>query len=701
MTIWERMRRWSLRAGMIWSVRQPGVPYMVHLPYGGVGAARKTEDYLQAYGTIGWLFAVVSRIAAGVSDAEWRLERPGAGSSEITDHPLLTLLADANPFWTGQELIEYTQMWVDLAGEAFWVVNRGGRGWPEEIWPVPPNRMRVVASKGAYLTGYVYEFEGERVPLAVDRVIHFRLPNPYNMYRGLGPVQAMAVDLDSESYAAQWNKNFFLNSARPDGVLQIEGTVTDEEYQRLRSEWSQHHQGVGQAHRVAILEGGMSYKQIQLSQQEMSFIEQRKLNRDAILGVYGMPLSVLGISETVNRANAESGEYVFARWVLRPRLQRIKHKLNETLVPMFGSGLRLGYADPTPENREESRLAAESGLRTGYMTVNEARGRMDLDPLADGNIFLWWLAVMPTPVASLGSGRVSGQPPGGDGPSADGEEGEGKEAPTPGPSPKGRGEEAPGVVRGLGEAAKERLGGLWLRRLPGREGRFKRVMLGYWERQAVAMLEALGEEAPPAPQRGEKVGEKVLEGFDWALWLRELVAVLGPVVRATVEEGAEGAIEDYGLGIAFDVDNPRVQLWMGQHLDKSTLIVEETTREDIRGILAEAEAEGASIDEMTRRIKGYYDNIDYRAERVARTETVSASNHGAFESYHQAGVREKEWWAALDERTRERHLAAHGEVVPIEAPFVATGEEMMYPGDDAGSAGNVINCQCTVLPVVE
>ena len=65
-------------------------------------------------------------------------------------------------------------------------------------------------------------------------------------------------------------------------MLEIEGTVTDEEYERLRLQWGQHHQGVDRAHRVAILEGGMAYKQVQLSQQDMAFIDQRKLNRDAI-----------------------------------------------------------------------------------------------------------------------------------------------------------------------------------------------------------------------------------------------------------------------------------------------------------------------------------------------------------------------------------------------------------------------------------
>jgi uncharacterized protein with gpF-like domain len=62
-------------------------------------------------------------------------------------------------------------------------------------------------------------------------------------------------------------------------------------------------------------------------------------------------------------------------------------------------------------------------------------------------------------------------------------------------------------------------------------------------------------------------------------------------------------------------------------------------------------------------------------------------------------VQEKEWLSAIDERTRDAHVAANGQVVPVEEPFIVDGEELMCPGDSGAgvSAGNVINCRCTMV----
>jgi uncharacterized protein with gpF-like domain len=64
----------------------------------------------------------------------------------------------------------------------------------------------------------------------------------------------------------------------------------------------------------------------------------------------------------------------------------------------------------------------------------------------------------------------------------------------------------------------------------------------------------------------------------------------------------------------------------------------------------------------------------------------------------------KEWVSAMDDRVRSPengsefdHVAAHGEVVGLHEPFTRTGEALMHPGDSAGSAGNVIQCRCTMV----
>jgi hypothetical protein len=129
----------------------------------------------------------------------------------------------------------------------------------------------------------------------------------------------------------------------------------------------------------------------------MDFHALRLLNRDNILGVFGMPLSIMGITENVNRANAESGEYVFARWIVTPRLKRLQGKLNEQFLPMFPNtkNLVLLPEDVVPQTIEQKQLLAESGIRAGYMTINEAREIQGLDAIPAGDVLMTSLSMVP------------------------------------------------------------------------------------------------------------------------------------------------------------------------------------------------------------------------------------------------------------------------------------------------------------------
>jgi hypothetical protein len=64
---------------------------------------------------------------------------------------------------------------------------------------------------------------------------------------------------------------------------------------------------------------------------------------------------------------------------------------------------------------------------------------------------------------------------------------------------------------------------------------------------------------------------------------------------------------------------------------------------------------------------------------------------------------DKVWISALDERTRQgkfNHLEMNQKRVPLDKPFNVSGEKLMFPGDPKGSAGNVVNCRCSVAQVV-
>ncbi len=365
-----------------------------------------SHDYLGAYSSIGWWHAVNFRIALGLSEVKWTLfdttnkEHP----EQIYSHRILDLLHLMNPFQTSEEVIALDSIYMENLGESFWALNYNALGEPSEIVLPYPQKMSVVpAREFPFVKGYVYGVGANAVPFTLDEIIHFKFPNPSNQYRGLGQAQAIGVNLSAQTNADKWVNQFFYNSARPDGVLSFDYNLSDEQFDKLQKQWGEKYQGVNKAHKIALLEGGGKYTQIQNTVKDMDFPNLQLKNRDIILGVEGMPLSVMGITENVNKANSEAGDYTFARWIVKPRLDWKRAKLQEQLIPKFknSENLLLEYEEVVPETIDQKKELAESGMRAGYLTINEARKLRGLDPLDNGNVLLIPLNLLPTKPESL------------------------------------------------------------------------------------------------------------------------------------------------------------------------------------------------------------------------------------------------------------------------------------------------------------
>lgn len=131
--------------------------------------------------------------------------------------------------------------------------------------------------------------------------------------------------------------------------------------------------------------------------------------------------------------------------------------------------------------------------------------------------------------------------------------------------------------------------------------------------------------------------------------------------------------------------------------------VTETTRQQIVNQITAGQNAGDGIAAIAKRIS---DNVGIisrqRGALIARTETHGAANYGADGAARATGLNlRKEWVAAEDERTRVEHAEADGQIVDMDQAFEVGGEMLMYPGDPAGSAGNIINCRCAVSHIVD
>ena len=316
------------------------------------------ERAYDAFGAVGTLFAIVSQISNAFASTEWHLYRKTSvrdkrRRTEVMNHGFMTVWDRPNKFYTGRFFRETCQQHLDLVGETIIILYRVGN-IILEMWPVRPDRMQPVKDPEEYMIGWIYEGpDGEKVPLELDDVIQIKYPNPSDPYRGMGPVQTVLADIDAARYSAEWNRNFFINGARPGGIIEVDYRMSNTEFTEFLQRWRQQHQGVANAHRVAVLENA-KWVDTNFSMSDMQFIELRNLPRELIREAFAFPKPMLGTVDDVNRANAEAGREIMAENQTIPRLSRWKDIINNFLLPQFANGkaLELDHDDPTPVNHE-------------------------------------------------------------------------------------------------------------------------------------------------------------------------------------------------------------------------------------------------------------------------------------------------------------------------------------------------------------
>lgn len=338
---------------------------------GGYLASSEMISFMEVYSTDGVVHPIVSRLAEAVSSLEWKLYQEGASGAEedrieVTSAAILDLFDHPNDFQTMTEIVESGQQHWELVGETSIVLGfSAGVKLPLDMWVLRPDRIEPVPDPYEFLRGWVYRApgDGERIPLEPYELLRMRHPNPLDPYRGMGAIQSLLRDLDAQRFSKEWQAQFFLNSARPGGVIEVDRRLGDDEWEEMRERWAEQHQGVSKAHRVAIIENGAKWIENAFSIKDLQLAELENVGRDKALVAFGFPKAALGIVEDVNRANAEAGEYLFARWLVKPRANRWRTMWNTQLLPQTLPGGRqevkrrrwcLDYEDPVPENSEQA-----------------------------------------------------------------------------------------------------------------------------------------------------------------------------------------------------------------------------------------------------------------------------------------------------------------------------------------------------------
>jgi len=335
---------------------------------GGASLAHREEILRTSMGRSGTLTAVLDGIVSSVAAVRWHLYRSSPSGLpedrlEITQHPALAVLTRPNPHLSWMDLVSTWTLHYELVGEAYGILTRMGRV-PVEIWPARPDRMNPIPSREDFIKVWEYRGpDGSITEIPVEDVICWRSPNPWDPYHGIGVLQSILVETESAAYSAEWNRNFFLNSATPGGVIEFDRVLSDDEWATQQKRWRASHKGVRNAHRVATIEGGGKWVNASYSMKDMQFTELRRISSEAIREAFRYPLPLLGTTTDVNRATAQAAIAIRQSEITLPLVERLRGVLNRSLLSQYAGAERLEFDFENPVSADEELENAGLAIR--------------------------------------------------------------------------------------------------------------------------------------------------------------------------------------------------------------------------------------------------------------------------------------------------------------------------------------------------
>jgi len=639
------------------------------------------DTYMVAYMVDVWSYACMRVLGDWLESIPIYVERRRMidGNWEwetVDDHPLSKLLVDANPDQSFGSLINQTSMAIDATGNGYSTYDRTDN----ELWYASPSWIEVrVDKETGRIAGYTAKNGGMKRVLETEEVIHYKLPNPRAGYYGDSPLAVIQTQLLTKLYLSRYLKGYFRNGTMVGTVLTTDRALAPEQRDVMRKEFVRMHGGPDNAGKLAILEDGTKLDKLSHAVTELMPVELYQMIREEVLAAFQTPPVLVGVLDHASYANADNQKQIFVENRALPRLKMIEDALNRVLLEGQGD-YRIRYdrsAIPAlQDDQDKLSLRVRGEYRDGLVTLNEARAELNYEPDAE-NGDSYYLENL-TNLAFGPSGRY-------------------------------------GVTGGDQEQDKRLLALRWKSgddphlarwklhdaRVTTLEKRMQRVMSEFFYEQADRVVSKL-REVTIQGRTMSVIGLHLTKGpsddaewvFDQILEAKRIREAAGGLMVAAMFESAREEIERLGISGAFDVHNPRVGDMIKQYHNR-LVKVNDTTYEEIKGILQQSYDEGASLAQTERVIREQFDMFSkVRSTRIAKTEMNGVVNGGQWLADKQVGVDSKMWMSANLPTSRPHHVAASGQIVGIDELFVVGGSRLRWPGDSSGPVHDVVNCHC-------
>lgn len=320
----------------------------------------------------------------------------GVRERDMND-PLLKLLANPNPMYGLQDLLEAYYAYMMIAGNGYIEgVGPNDAAPPSELWVHRPDRMKVIPGRVGIPEGYRYEVNGLFRDWAVDPVtgkgpiLHVKEFNPLDDWYGMPRVDPAAYAVDRHNAASAHNKALLDNGGRPSGVLAFKPVVVNGSAQSpgqdvidaAKKKLVENHRDFTKRGEPMVVGGDANWQEMGLSPKDMDFAIGMDAAARDICNAFGVP-HILVVPGGATFNNLKEARLQLYEDTILPLAAQLRGGLNSWLAPRFGSRIRLEHdldAIPALEPRRESKRKSTIELwDSGLITRNEARDALQYD----------------------------------------------------------------------------------------------------------------------------------------------------------------------------------------------------------------------------------------------------------------------------------------------------------------------------------
>lgn len=594
-----------------------------------------------------------------------------ASGDAIENHPIKNLIKKPNNRQFGADFAHMWAMYMMVYGESFFYIVKGDMTQKvKEVYMLNPEQMEVVVSNEGDVVGYkLHKSNGNQVPFEVEEIVHDKLPNIFNEYRGLSVLERAAIYVDTEITTSQFTLNYMRNNASPSGIVTV-NRMESNAFKQFAEQWREKYEGPENAGKTAFIRGAeTNFQAVGATLRDVDQKVTREMAKDDVLMMFDVPKGLLGTSgeKGLGRNELEPLEYIFAKYKTDPLMERYddiweqiaeKGRLKDTFT-------EIEHVSPIPDDKNYKLERHKYGVNK-WITVNEAREADGLPPIDGGDELQTNNPVDLQVKSALKKKLVV-------------------------------------IKKDMTEVEKTK-------KLNDEQEAFRSKLIANGEIYGKKLKAKISNFA--ANQEEEIISKINVSSKAYEEWLfnvkeqsEELAAILTPIVLELMQSSAEiVATEVTGqlLEISPEIEN-RVALQMKEIAG----VYNTETIQKLEKTITQGASQGESLTKIKKRVESVYEEAKgYRAERIARTESLRQTNETAELSYRQSGYSKVSWIVnpgacdfclTLSGRTREiggKYIGVGGVVT------TAAGDQMRIEYRDINVPPLHPNCNCSLIPEV-